>query len=275
MVTEAVYFVNNAFVPAGKAVVPVTDLAVQRGYGIFDFLKTIGNRIIFPKEHLDRFYYSAAQMQLNIPFSASELMQLLEELVRKNNMGDSGIKITLTGGASEDGYSIQTPSLIITQQKLVMPGPDVFEKGIRLVTYQHQRQLPHVKTIDYLMAIRLQPWIKEKSAADVLYHNNGVISECPRANFFIVTRNKELQTPSRNMLQGITRAKLLEQAKKHLKVVEKDITVEDATKAAEAFITSTTKGVLPVIAIDGKELHEGRPGEVTRMLCTQMLSLLQ
>ena len=85
--------------PAAEAVVPVTDLAVQRGYGIFDFLKTVNGQIIFAEAHIDRFLYSAAEMQLAVPYSKEELLRLLEELNHKNKIAHSGIRITLTGGA--------------------------------------------------------------------------------------------------------------------------------------------------------------------------------
>ena len=86
----------------------------------------------------------------------------------------------------------------------------MFEKGIELVTWPHQRQLPAVKSIDYVMAIWLQPWMKKNGADDVLYHNNGTVTECPRANFFLVMEDGRLVTPAENILEGVTRKKLLD-----------------------------------------------------------------
>lgn len=263
MKTADFAFVKDAFVPADKAVLPVSDLAVQRGYGIFDYVKTVNNRIVFEAEHLKRFYHSAAEMGLPVSMPPAQMSDLLQQLVKKNNMDYAGIRITLTGGASPDGYTLSDPCLIITQQKLQPPAPSDFEKGIRLITYQHQRQLPHVKTIDYLMAVRLQSWIRENGADDVLYHQKGIISECPRANFFLVTKDGAVVTPAHNILHGITRSKLLLLASSHVRI-EGNVTLEDVSLAREAFITSTTKAILPVTHIDGKEINGGAPGPITR-----------
>lgn len=252
--------------PAISAVVPVTDLAVQRGYGIFDFLKTVNGKIIFAEEHLDRFLYSAAEMLLPVPYSKEELLQLLKELNHKNNIPNSGIRMTLTGGPAADGYTISEPCLFLTQQTLELPDEAFFEKGIRLASYEHQRQLPQVKTIDYLMAIRLQPWLKQKGAADILYHQQGIVTECPRANFFIVNSDGVLVTPKEKILKGITRKMTLELAAQHLTVAERELTLDEAMQCREAFISSTTKGILPVTALDGKTMNQGQPGQVSSIL---------
>src|SRR5882757_1275611 len=96
-------FVNDDLVPAAEARLLVSDLAIQRGYGIFDFLKTIDRTPIFLDEHLNRFSHSAEQLRLPIQRSKEELHTILRLLMEKNNIPDSGIKLTLTGGYSPDG----------------------------------------------------------------------------------------------------------------------------------------------------------------------------
>ena len=145
----------------------------------------------------------------------------------------------IIGGNSPDAYSICTPNLIITQQPLEPVPDDTFSKGIKLITFDYQRQLPHVKTIDYLMAVWLQPYIKQKEADDVLYHTNN-ITECPRANIFIVKKDV-VTTPANNILKGVIRKKIIELATHQFKIVEKDISLNDIEKADEIFITSTIK----------------------------------
>jgi D-alanine transaminase/branched-chain amino acid aminotransferase len=262
---ELLAYVNGQFLPAGEASVPVSDLAVQRGYGIFDFLKTVNHRPIFLSDHLDRFFYSADQLRLAVGTSRCELTQVLKELMDRNALGDSGIRITLTGGAARDGYTITKPSLIITQQQLT-PGPQPAPTGIRLMTHEHLRQFPTVKTIDYLMAIWLQPILKERGVDDVLYCHDGVASECPRANFFIVTRDGELATPDEGVLKGITRKHLLLLAGEKLKARQRPVAVEEIYGAKEAFITSTTRNIQPVSEVDGRAIGDGQVGEVTRWL---------
>lgn len=263
--SEPFVFINNDIVPASQAALQVSDLAIQRGYGIFDFFKTLDRMPVFIDEHLDRFYHSAEQMRLDPGMNREQLKDVVGDLLMKNDMPDAGVKITLTGGYSPDGYSITRPNLVITQQALKLPAREVFRQGLRLISYPHQRQMPQVKSLDYLMAIWLQPLIKEKGADDVLYQYNGLVSECPRSNFFIVTADDTVVT-STQPLKGIIRMKTLEIARKQFKVEERELRLEEVYQAKEAFITSTTKHILPVVQLDGKAIGDGEPGNVTTML---------
>ena len=272
-------YVRDNFVPADQASLQIGDLSIQRGYGIFDFFKTLDHIPIFLDNHLDRFFHSSAQLRLPVGKTREELKTIIDQLQQKNNIPDSGIRITLTGGYSPDGYSLAQPNLVITQQPLLFPISPECPKPIRLVTWSHQRQLPETKTIDYLMAIWLRPYISQHGADDVLYHQNGVISECPRSNFFLVTPDDTLVTPARNMLKGITRMKVLELASPQLKTEERDITLEELQTAKEAFITSTGRHITPVyqindIIIGHNPSAEPAAGPVTQGLTKQLYRLV-
>lgn len=262
-------FINGDFVLKENAAILITDLSIQRGYGIFDFFKTINGQPVFLDDHLDRLYFSAAEMFLSVGMDRQALKKVFQQLSEKNNLPHSGIRITLTGGYSEDGYTVGKPNLFITQTAFTY-NKEIFEKGTRLITYQHQRQLPQVKTIDYLQAIRLQTFIKENNADDVLYHGASGISECPRSNFFIVTESGEIITSKINILGGITRKKIL--AFNELKIMEGIILPEQLATASEAFITSTTKLVLPVFTINGNKIGNGKPGVITRKIFNYLLN---
>jgi len=263
-------FINDRYIEAAQASLFITDLAIQRGYGIFDFCKTIGNKPVFLANHLERFFHSASKMHLDPGYNATELEDILITLIHKNDMGDSGIKITLTGGYSPDGYMIGKPNLVITQQPLELK-LSMDQKGISLVTYAHQRQLPEIKTLDYLMAIWLQPFIKEHHADDVLYHHNGLVNECPRANFFIVTKEEEIITAKNNILKGVIRKNVLKLDHPEFMISQRDFTLADLRNAKEAFITSTTKHIMPVVSIDGNPISGGMPGVITEQLSNLLL----
>lgn len=258
-------YINDSFVTEANANLHISDLAIQRGYGVFDYLKTIDNQPVFLEEHLQRFYYSAEQMHLPIQQSVPILKDIIHELIQRNNIGTSGIRLTLTGGYSPDGYTIASPNLIITQLPLNLPTPAAFEKGIHLATYEHLRTLPHVKSINYAMAVWLQPLLRKQGADDVVYHLNGFISECPRANIFII-KDGIVVTPNTNILSGITRQKLITLAKQKFQIEERPVTLHELKHSQEVFITSTTKQVLPVTVIDGQSISNGKPGPVTRHL---------
>ncbi len=263
-------YINREFIAKEAANLSVTDLAIQRGYGIFDFLVTVDGKPIFLEDHISRFYASAGSMHLQVPLTQSELIDIIGQLINKNQLPNSGIRMTLTGGDSPDGYSIGNPNLIISQS-LFNYQNQPFDNGLKLITYQHQRQLPQIKTIDYLKAIYLQPTIKAAGADDVLYFLNGMVTECPRANFFMVTEQGEVLTPKEHILHGVTRKYIL-----HLKdytIKEANINIDMLARAKEAFISSSTKNIRPVTSINGQLIGDGQPGSITRHLYKQLIQL--
>jgi len=264
--------INHQLYTEENAKISVADLSIQRGFGIFDFLKTINCQPIFLEDHFDRFYNSAKEMNLTIGVNRAELKSSIDQLMEKNDIPNSGLKLILTGGFSDDGYTVSKPNLILTQVPFTIDKAN-FNKGMKLVTYQHQRQLPRIKTIDYLQAIRLQSYIKENSADDVLYHQHGSIRECPRANFFIVKGNKII-TPKTDILRGITRSKILDLKIEGCSILEENFNLTDLATADEAFISSSTKNALPVLAIDGKKVSNGEPGKITRKINEQLYQLI-
>jgi len=263
-------FINNAFIEAQKATLYIADLSIQRGYGIFDFFKTLNGKPLFLEDHLERFYNSASKMHLPITYSPAQLQDLLYTLIGKNNIPDSGIRVTLTGGYATDGYTLASPNLIITQQPLTV-NLAMDPVGISLVTYPYQRQLAEIKTLDYLMAIWLQPLIKEQHADDVLYHADGYVKECPRANFFLINQDNEIITAQNGILKGVTRKNVMKLGHSGYKIEERDFSLEDLRNAREAFITSTTKHILPVVKIDGCLIGDGKPGILTTRLSALFL----
>ena len=225
---------NDRFVTAGDASLPVNDLGIQRGYAIFDFFRITNHIPLFLDDHLDRFYHSASEMRLPVQQTRDELKTLIAELLRQNKLPDSGVRMVLSGGVSPDGYQVVQPNLVILQQPLTPPSSQL-PKEYKQITYEHQRQMPHIKTTDYLMAVWLQPWMKENKADDILYHQKGVVTECPRSNFFIVTQNDKVITPATNILKGVTRKQVLKVAAINgIVVEERDISIDDIRIAKEA-----------------------------------------
>jgi len=263
-------WVNDLLIPGDEAQINIADLAVQRGYGIFDFFKTINAKPVFLEEHLDRFFNSASYMRLEIKTNRDELRSKILKLLNKNNLDESGVKIILTGGFSADGFAIAEPNLIISQQSFKI-SKDLNEEGISLITHEYQRQFSTAKTLDYLQAIWLQPVLKERKADDVLYHSNGLIRECPRANIFIVSKNNQLLTPEYEMLKGVSRNQVLKIAESMMETEARDVTLKDLENAKEVFITSTTKNILPVTQIDGKMIGDGKAGKFTRVLAEKYI----
>ncbi len=267
-------YANNEIIPIEKAGVPVSDLLVQRGYGIFDFLRVAYYQPLFIEDHLDRFFNSAAEMRLPINETKEEIKKIVATLIEKNKMEFAGIRLLIAGGDAPDGYTITRPHLIVLEQALAQPSAQFSEKGIRLASYQYQRQLAEVKTTDYLMAIWLQPWMKKKGADDILYYQEASISECPRSNIFMVTKENKLITPSNHMLKGITRKNILQVAAAHgIEFELRDITLSEIKTAKEVFISSSTKRILPVSQIDEQIYSLNSSKSISYCIFTYLLAL--
>ncbi len=270
------YSINGQLVDKETASIKVNDLVISRGFGIFDFLRLIEDKLIFVEDHIDRFYRSAEYMGLEMQCSKSELRQQFDELIKANGLSRSGFKMILTGGYSLDGYAPTTPNLILLQLELKAPSDEQYANGVRLMLHKHVRELAHIKTTNYTVPILQLPHLKNAGYFDVLYYNENQISESSRSNFFIVNQEGSIVTPKEDVLFGITRMHVIDLAKANgFEVIEKNITLDDLKEAKEAFMTSSTKGVLPVSACSDITIADGKAGPVTQSLMTAWTAMLQ
>jgi branched-chain amino acid aminotransferase len=257
-------FLNNRFLPYRDASLHVSDIGLQRGYGIFDYFLEIEERIPFLDDYLDLFYASAKLLNLEIPLTRELMKEKITFLLQQNKFGTSGIKLLLTGGYSDDLYTPSVPNFMILNLP-VFHQPGDFGDGSKLILLDYRRHIPEVKTTFYLPSIALLPLMKEKGAIEVLYHHNGLISETTRANFFLI-KNGILITPASGVLWGITRKHVLHVAKEIMPVEEREVKLEELWESDEAFITGTSKHVAPVVEVEGRMIGKGMPGEMTKMI---------
>jgi D-alanine transaminase/branched-chain amino acid aminotransferase len=221
---------------------------------------------LFLDDYLDRFFNSISLLHLAPVQTREELKAIIHELIEKNKAAEAGTRLLLTGGYSADSYEPSRPNLVITQSRIQLTTPAKFAEGIKIITHAYQRELPEAKSINYLMGVWLQQKVKEHQAADVLYHQHGIASEFPRSNLFIVTPNKKIVTPADNILKGITRMKVLELAAKNYLMETMAVSLDEIKNAAEVFMTSTTKRILPVTQVDDTLIGHGKAGPVSTLL---------
>lgn len=262
---ELYYFLNHSIIKASEANISVRDISILRGFGIFDFLRTQNGRPFLIDDYLDRFTNSAKLIGLSLHFSKSEIKSIVSDLLEKNQIEEAGIRLILTGGESSNAFLPTTPNFAILIEKLHWSSNEWFEKGIKLITYNYQREFSQIKTTNYLTAILLQDRIKSESAMDVLYCHNDEIREVTRSNFFLI-KNGTIITPNDHILFGITRKKVIEIAKLYYPLEERAIRKEEIEQADECFMTGTTKKITPVVNIDGTIIGNGQPGKITRHL---------
>ncbi|MFK7979463.1 MAG: aminotransferase class IV [Saprospiraceae bacterium] len=262
------YNVNGAIVPTEEAVINVKDLGFLRGYSVFDFFRIYKGKPVFIEDHLDRLEYSSRKLGLPLPYSRAEIVEKVVALAKANQLEFGGIKIILTGGYSLNGFLPTTPNFVMVASALPTYPESYYTKGVKLMAYEYTRETPYTKTTNYLKPISLQQEIEEAEAFDILYHDGKFISESARSNFFIVDEAGTIITPDRDALRGITRKHVLAIAQKHFKVEIRPVSIEEARAAKEAFMTSSTKKVMPVRQVDFWRINKGIIGETTKQIMT-------
>ncbi|MFI5132657.1 MAG: aminotransferase class IV, partial [Chitinophagales bacterium] len=150
--------------------------------------------------------------------------------------------------------------------------PKQFEQGVSLLTSSYQRDIPSAKTTIYIQSMHFQPQLKKAGAFEVLYHWKGEITECSRCNIFFIDRQGVLHTPKNGMLKGITRKQVLAMASvNNMPLMEREIFLEELPEMAGAFLSATTKGILPVVKIDEQLIGDG----TVHPIAVKMQSLYQ
>ncbi len=262
---EQIVYFNGIYVPIKEALIPANDITLLRGYGIFDFLRTFNRKPLFGELYLQRFIESARQMELPLLPTLDELKAIIEKLILLHPDRELGIRLLLTGGTAPDAYSIGKSSLVIFAEEIHFPTEKQYREGVKLISHQYQREWPRVKTINYLTGIRLKGLCRSENAFDVLFYQQDLVTEVTRSNFFIVKDGK-LITPEDHILLGVTRNKVLQLAEKMLPVEVRPLQLSEVYQADEAFLTGTTKKVLPVTTVDHQQIGKGIPGIFTLQL---------
>ena len=261
-------YLNGAILPYRDCALHISDLQIQRGYGIFDFFRCRNGEIPWLDDYEDRLFRSLQLSGLEQPLTRREFRTALDRLQEKNGGLKGAFKVIVTGGESENLEGVSgKPTIIILQVDWSPPPPESLTAGVNLVSDYFIRPNPEVKTLYYFNSLRLREKIREYNAVDVLYYGDTV-SECSRASVFWVKDGK-LCTPGTNILKSITRKRVLELAT-DTRIT--DPAPDELLAADEVFIASTSRDVTPVVSIDGRKIGSGRPGKIARELRAAFLA---
>jgi branched-chain amino acid aminotransferase len=263
-VGELTYYVNGEFVPAARAALPLNDLGIVRGYGVFDLLRTYGTTPFRLRDHLHRLESSASQIALALPWSVTELEEIVMQTYAANPIPDASIRIVVTGGPSDNFMTPQgKPSLVVMVHPIIPNPASYYREGCKVSSTLIERTMATVKSLNYIGAIVAMEEAGQSGAVEAIYLDaQDRLTEGTRANFFVV-RDKLLITPREGVLKGITRQVVLELAADEFEIVEGPIHYYDLGAFDEAFLTSTTKEILPVVQVDEHVIGTGKPGPVT------------
>jgi branched-chain amino acid aminotransferase len=263
----ATYYVDGQFVPASEAVIPVDDLAIMRGLGVFDLLRTLNGKPLFLEEHVTRLQTSARQIGMELPWTSQKLIDIVMQTLQRNSFEESNIRIVVTGGSSPDFITPQgKPRLLV----LITRAPELpqwwYTEGVKIITFASERSIPGAKSIDYVTATIALKQARDQNAIEALYvDRNGCVREGTTSNLFAFYGDI-LVTPDRGILSGITRKAVLDLAAKMVGVELRNVRLNDLLTADEVFITGTNKMIVPVVQIDDTTIGTGRPGKHTQRL---------
>jgi len=211
----------------------------------------------------------AHALGLNIPITEDSCEKKITEIVEKSGIKERGtIRIILTGGQTIAGieFDFENSTFYMTAEEFEPLPKEYFKEGAKIITYNHRREMPEHKTINYIRGVNLQNWKKEEKAVEILYINDGEVLECTTSNIILV-KDKILITPAENILRGITKKVILELAKEAGYEIEERIVYQDELKTADdVFITSSFKDIVPIVKIDDFEVSDGKIGEITKDL---------
>jgi branched-chain amino acid aminotransferase len=262
------YYVNGKVVKEEDAKISILDLAVLRGFGVFDYLRTYQGRPFHLWDHLLRLKYSAGQMGLSLPNSLSEIQDIVHQVLVPNYFPEASIKLLVTGGVSPDHFTPHRQSHLITFAYPLSPfSPHFYTDGIKVITTRLHRSLPTSKTTHYAPAIVAMRRGKIENAQEVLYLNaQNEILEASTSNFFAFKKGTLYTCCSEEILFGITREIVLKLSAPHFTIKEQALLYEEIPEIEEAFITSSNREVMPVVQIDNHTIGNGKVGLRTKKL---------
>ncbi|MGB8644481.1 MAG: aminotransferase class IV, partial [Anaerolineae bacterium] len=152
--SDYICYVNGEFTPYSQASLPLNDLSILRGYGVFDALRTYHGKPFHLEAHLQRLTKSAGLIGITLPWSVAEMEAIVRETLRRNALDEATVRIQVTGGPSNDAITpLEQPRLLVMVSALRFYSAEIYEKGIKVITVRIERPLPTAKTIDYTPAI--------------------------------------------------------------------------------------------------------------------------
>lgn len=270
---ERIVYVNGDYVPEHEARISVFDRGFLFADGVYEVTSILNGKLVDFDGHMRRLRRSLNELQLEMPCSEAELLKIHRELVGKNSVTEGLVYLQVTRGAADRDFlypKSATPTLILfTQARAIIENP-LAKRGARIVTVEDLRWgRRDIKTVQLLYPSMAKMIAQGKGADDAWLVQDGTVTEGTSNNAYIVTQDRKIVTRdlSSDILAGITRAAVLKCARElQMTVEERPFTVEEALTAREAFATSATGFVCPVVEIDGTVLGDGEPGPVALRL---------
>lgn len=274
-------FFNGAFLPAGEAYLNIEDRGTIFGDGIYEVIRIYKGRLFQANEHLDRFFQSAAGIEIVPPYDRAELARLMNELVQKSGVEHGTLYMQLTRGVAKRTHNFPAdcqPTFFMIAREAPPVPPEVYEKGVRVMLHPEERwKRCDIKSINLLPNVLAKEKALRLGYFDVIFYSEQGITEATSSSVLAVIDGVLTTAPQGCwVLPGITRDTVLRLAgEQGIEVSRRFIGKEELFAAEEVLLTSTRIDVVPVVEVDNKVIADGRPGQVFRRLKDAMEALLE
>ena len=265
-------YLNGDYLPEGDAKVSIFDRGYLFGDGIYEVVPVIDGMILDMAPFIERFNRSLGELEIAWPCTEAELREMLATLAAKNDLSEGIIYMQVTRGVADRDfyYPKDTPTTLMafTQVKNLLDNPNA-QTGVKVVTVDDIRwKRRDIKSIALLAQCIAKQAAVEKGATEGWMVEDGHVTEGTSSSAYIVKDGVIITRPLTNdILPGIRRKVLLKLAEEHqIKVIERLFTVEEAKGADEAFLSSASTFVIPIVDIDGQQIGDGKPGPVARRM---------
>jgi D-alanine transaminase len=270
--TRTVY-VNGQYLPENEATVSIFDRGFLFADGVYEVTSVIGGKLLDFEGHAVRLERSLNELEMAHPVAKDELLEIHRQLVERNEITDGLVYLQITRGAADRDFAYPVdaePTIVLfTQNKPGLAQSPVADKGMKVISIEDQRWgRRDIKTVQLLYPSMGKMAAKAKGADDAWMVEDGFVTEGTSNNAYIIKDNVLITRHLGNeILHGITRKAVLEFARiAQVTVEERSFTMEEAKAADEAFITSATTFVMPVVQIDDTQIGSGQPGPLTKRL---------
>lgn len=251
---------------------PYEERGLQFGDGVYEVIRIYLGRPYLLEEHVARLFRSLDAVRIRIKQTEEEMIALLNNLIKKNEMKQDGyIYLQVTRGSAPRKHLFPentTPNLyayLVNQERNL----DGIEHGVKTISLRDERwKNCYIKSLNLLPNVLAKQTAHEKGCYEAILHDDNVVTECSSANVFLVKDEKIYTHPATNrILNGCVRMAVKRFAKElNIPFIEQPFTVDDMFEADEMFLTSSLSEVLPIVEVDGKRIAAGKPGNISRQL---------
>ncbi|HEX3882157.1 MAG TPA: D-amino-acid transaminase [Stellaceae bacterium] len=273
-------YVSGRYLPHRQAAVHIEDRGYQFSDGVYEVVAVVNGRLIDEEPHFARMHRSLSELRIEPPIADAALKIVMREVARRNGVLSGIVYLQITRGVAPRDHAFPKsakPVLVVTSRRSKPADPKLGRDGIAVITIPDIRwQRCDIKSVSLLPNVLGKQAAREAGAYEAWQvDHDGNVTEGTSTNAWIVTRDGEVVTRACDhaILSGITRLALLDIiAREGLKLVERPFSVDEAKAAREAFLTSTTADVLPVVEIDGATVANGKPGSLVTKLRDEYLA---